>query len=44
MGMHGRSGQHVVIDFEKSRIVVTNSIHENFNFKKIVYGPFKKDK
>jgi len=44
MGMHGYGGQHVVIDFEKSRIVVTNSIHENFNFKKIVYGPFKKDK
>jgi len=44
MGMHGYGGQHVVIDFENSRIVVTNSIHENFNFKKIVYGPFKKDK
>jgi len=44
MGMHGYGGQHVVIDFENSRIVVTNSIHENFNFKKIVYKPFKKDK
>ena len=44
MGMHGYGGQHVVIDFERSRIVVTNSIHENFNFKKIVYGPIKKGK
>jgi hypothetical protein len=42
MGMHGYGGQHVVIDFEKSRIVVTNAIHENFNYKKIVYQVIKK--
>ena len=36
MGMHGRGGQHIVIDFERSRIVVTNAIYENFNFPKIV--------
>ena len=44
MGMHGYGGQHVVIDFEKSRIVVTNALHENFNYKKIVYDPIKKGK
>ena len=42
MGMHGYGGQHIVIDFEKSRIVVTNALHENFNYKKIVYDPIKK--
>ena len=44
MGMHGRSGQHIVIDFERSRIVVTNALHENFNYAKIVYDPIKKGK
>jgi hypothetical protein len=44
MGMHGRSGQHVVIDFERSRIVVTNALYEDFNYKKIVYDPIKKGK
>ena len=42
MGMHGRGGQHIVIDFERSRIVVTNAIYENFNFPKIVYQTIKK--
>ena len=44
MIMHGYGGQHVVIDFERSRIVVTNAIHENFNYKKIVYSVIKKGK
>ena len=44
MGMHGRGGQHVVIDFERSRIVVTNALYEDYNYKKIVYGPIKKGK
>ena len=44
MGMHGRGGQHIVIDFERSRIVVTNALHENFNYAKIVYDPIKKGK
>ena len=42
MGMHGYGGQHVVIDFENSRIVIANSIHENWDFKKIVYEPIRK--
>ena len=42
MGMHGFGGQHIVIDFEKSRIVVTNSIHENWSHRKSVYLKLKK--
>ena len=42
MGMHGYGGQHVVIDFENSRIVITNSIHENWDFKRIVYEAIRK--
>ena len=44
MGMHGRGGQHIVIDFENSRIVVTNALYEDFNFKRIVYAPIRKGK
>ena len=44
MGMHGRGGQQIVIDFERSRIVVTNSVYENFNYEKIIYKPIKKGK
>ena len=42
MGMHGFGGQHIVIDFEKSRIVVTNSIHENWSHRKSVYLKLRK--
>ena len=42
MGMGGYGGQHVVIDFENSRIVVTNSIHPNWDWEKIVYEPIRK--
>jgi hypothetical protein len=44
MEMHGRGGQHIVIDFERSIIIATNSVYENFNYKKIVYSVIKKDK
>ena len=44
MGMHGRGGQHVVIDFEKSRIVVTNAVYEDYNYSKIIYEPIKEGK
>ncbi len=44
MGMHGAGGQHMVMDFEKSRIIVTNSIYENFNYPKIVFRKIKKSK
>ena len=42
--MHGRGGQQIVIDFERSRIVVTNAIYENYNYEKIIYNPIKKGK
>ena len=42
MGMHGYGGQHVVIDFENSRIVVANSIYENWDAKKIIYSKIRK--
>ena len=44
MGMHGRGGQQIVIDFERSRIAVTNAIYENYNYSKIIYEPIKKGK
>ena len=42
MGMHGYGGQRIVIDFERSRIIVTNALFENYNYKKIVYQVIKK--
>jgi CubicO group peptidase (beta-lactamase class C family) len=42
MGMHGYGGQHIVIDFENSRIIVANSIHENWDAKKIIYSKIRK--
>ena len=42
MGMHGYGGQHIVIDFENSRIIVANSIHEIPNYRKIVYELIRK--
>ena len=44
MGMGGRAGQHIVIDFERSRIVVTNSLYDNFNYEKIIFKTIKKGK
>ena len=44
MGMSGYGGQEIIIDFDRSRILVIHSIHENFNWKKIVYSVIKKVK
>jgi len=35
--MDGFGGQIFVIDFEKDRIIAIQAIHDNFNFKKLVY-------
>ena len=35
--MDGFGGQIFVIDFEKGRIIAIQAIHDNFNFKKLVY-------
>ena len=42
LGMDGYGGQSILIDFERSRIVVVNAIHKNYSWKKIVYQRIKK--
>ena len=44
MGMHGRGGQQIVIDFERSRIVAVNAVFGNYNHHRIVYKPIRKGK
>ena len=44
MGMDGYGGQSIIIDFDRSRIVVINSIHQNYNWKKIAHSVIKKGK
>ena len=41
MGMEGASGQSIIIDFEKGRIVTISSIHTNYNWNKIAISKFK---
>jgi hypothetical protein len=40
MGMDGASGQSIIIDFDKGTIVAINSIHSNYNWKKIAISKF----
>ena len=40
MGMLGYGGQSILIDFERGRIVVKQSIHDDYNFK-IIYNVIK---
>jgi CubicO group peptidase (beta-lactamase class C family) len=42
LGMDGLGGQQIIIDFDRSRIVVINSIHQNYNWKKIAHSVIKK--
>jgi hypothetical protein len=35
--MDGFGGQIFVIDFERDRIIAIQAIHDNFNFKTLVY-------
>ena len=44
MGMSGYGGQSIMIDFDKGRINVINSIHTNYNWKKIAHSVIKKGK
>ena len=44
MGMAGYGGQFILIDFERGRIVAIVAIHDNYDWKKIVYQPIKKGK
>ena len=42
--MNGYGGQNILIDFEKSRIIVMNAIHDDYNWKKIAHSVIKKGK
>jgi len=44
MGMSGYGGQSIMIDFDRGRINVINSIHTNYNWKKIAHSVIKKGK
>ena len=44
MGMSGYGGNEIIIDFERSRILVIHSIHQNYNWKKIAHSVIKKGK
>jgi hypothetical protein len=43
LGMDGYGGQSILIDMEKSRIVVINAVHSDYNWKKIVHSVIKND-
>ena len=40
MAMEGASGQSIIIDFDKGKINVINSIHTNYDWKKIAISKF----
>ena len=44
MGMDGSGGQSIMIDFDRGRIIVIKSIHNNYNWKKIAHSVIKKGK
>ena len=41
LGMDGMGGQQIIIDFEKKRIIVVNTLDQHSNWKKIVYKKIK---
>ena len=41
MAMMGYGGQTIMIDFDKSRIVVVNTVHSNFDWYELVLQPIK---
>jgi len=44
LGMDGMGGQQIIIDFEKKRIIVVNTLDQHYNWKKIVYKKIKEEK
>ena len=44
MGLSGYGDQEIIIDFDRSRILVIHSMHGNYNWKKIAYSVIKKGK
>jgi hypothetical protein len=41
MGMSGYGGHEIIIDFDRSRIIVIHSMHINYNWKKIAHSVIK---
>ena len=41
LGMDGMGGQQIIIDFEKKRIIVLNTLDQHYNWKKIVLKKLK---
>ena len=41
LSMDGMGGQQVIIDFDRKRIIVVNSVTRHYNWKKIVYDKLK---
>ena len=41
MGMDGNGGQSIMIDFDRGRIIVINSIHTTYNWRKIAHSIIK---
>ena len=41
LGMDGLGGQQIVIDFDKKKIIVINSLYSHYNWKKIVHKKLK---
>ena len=37
-GMDGYGGQHLFVNFDTGSVVVTNAIHEDYNWRRIVFG------
>jgi hypothetical protein len=44
LSMSGYGGQEIIIDVERSRIIVVNAIHGNYDWKRIVYQRIKNGK
>jgi hypothetical protein len=41
LGMSGAGGQNIIIDFDRKRIIVVNTIDKHYNWKKIVHKKLK---
>ena len=41
LSMSGLGGQEIIIDVERSRIIVVNAMHDNYDWKRIVYEKIK---
>ena len=44
LSMGGMGGQQIIIDVERSRIIVVNAMHTNYDWKRIVYQRIKNGK